>query len=178
MNPIPDRISIAWNACKSWIQDIDGTPIITLILDFPLESLDKSISKLITPVKDLRTTVIKVDDPGTLSYISTEEIETAVEMFTSKNFTEISFDYLHELKGLQLDIHFRLYWVEKDKALIELNLWNDQLFPDDTDDPQVNFSCMAEYFLLIQSLFNAKEIHIGRETSLLDSTHDVGFVKI
>ncbi len=178
MDPMNDRIAIAWSGCKSWVQDIDGTPIITLILDFPLEGINQSITQLISPVINLKTTVIKTDDPGTLSYIPTEEIERALEMFTSKSLAEISFDLLHDLNDLLLDLHFRLYWVDKDKALIELNWWNDQLFPDDTDDPQANFSCLAKYLLSLQSLFSAKELHIGKESSLLAPASDVEFIKV
>lgn len=178
MDTMNDRITTAWNACLTWIQDIDGTPIITLLLDFPLVGLNQAIPQFITITKDLKITVIKADDPGTLSYISTEEIDHAVELFTSKSLAEISFDYLHELNGLQLDIHFRLYWVEKDKALIELNWWNDQLFPDDTNDAQGNFMSYANYLLSLQSLFGAKEMHIGRESSVFDSDTGTEFINI
>ena len=149
-----------------------------VIIRFSSRQVNQSIVQLISPVVNLKTTVIKADEPGTLSYIPIEEIETAVEMFTSKGLAEISFDYSHQIEKLSLDIHFRLYWVDKDKALIELNWWNDQLFPDDTDDPQANFSCLAKYLLSIQSLFSGKEIHLGKEASLLDPVNDIEFIKV
>lgn len=178
MDLMNDRITTAWNACQRWVQDIDGTPIITLLLDFPLEGLNKSISNLFTSVNDLKVTVINPDDPGTLSYITTEEINHAVEMFSSKSLAEISFDYQHELDDLQLDLHLRIYWVEKDKALIELNWWNDQLFTDDTDNAQDIFMSFVKYLLSLQSLFNANEIYLGRESSLFDSENGIEFLKI
>jgi len=149
-NDYSERLINAWNSCREWITEIDGTPVITFFLDFPVNSIEEPLLKLSLESEGIRISVVRSDSPGGVSYIPVSELGESVSQFTNQVLNEISFDYSVTYPFAKLDIHFRLYWVDNSKSIIEIVWWNDQLFSEDSDLNNEAFNQFITYLYSIQ----------------------------
>lgn len=159
---IKKRIERAWERCKGWITAFDGTPMVALLVDVPVSSVVPGLQALAQQVENFRMTSIPAGHADRAEFIPLEALPGHWLMLQEKKLAELSANYGVRREAFELDIHLILYALDPQKAALELDWWNDQVFSEETDNPDQFFALM-EYFIGLQSLFGAPGLHLSPE---------------
>ncbi len=178
MDPIQTRIDRAWQKCKSWITDFDGSATETYLPNVTPDTLAAGLAKLAPSILNLRISKLSSAPSGEYDegedyeedetedrpeFIGLETLSAHVTLLQKDEIAGLNINYtVRLLEDLDLDLHIVVHPAEKKKIDLELVWWADQVFiEEETYLPR--FEIVIRYFIELQTLFVAPKLFIGTE---------------
>lgn len=162
MDTLQKRIDLAWNQCKDWITRFEGSPTEAFLMDIPLDALSPALQTIAQQTEGFRISTISARQHDLAEFISLDSLQKNIELLQSGELAELNVNYAVRSEAFELDIHSVLYLLEKQKFVLELIWWTDQVFSEETDNYQ-QFKALMVYFINLQNLFQAKTLLVSPE---------------
>ena len=175
--PSNKRIDSAWANAKDWITDFDGSPTVTLFVNITSEALLPALNALAAQSEDFRITTIPIDRPSVAEFVPLESLPGQISMLREGKLAELSANYTAHLEAIDIDARLLIYPVGDGKSAVELDWWGDQVFLDDTD-PAGQFAAVANYFIDLQTLFQAPQVFLTPESGKDPESGSADWVEI
>jgi hypothetical protein len=178
MDPIQTRIDRAWQKCKSWITEFDGSATETYLPNVTPDTLAAGLTQLAPQTLNFRISKLSSAPAGEYDegedyeedetedrpeFISLEALPAHVTMLQKDEIAGLSINYTARLlEDLDLDLHIVIHPAEKKKIDLELVWWADQVFIEE-ETYLTHFAAAIRYFIELQALFVAPKLFIGAE---------------
>lgn len=157
------RIDQAWESCKGWITEFDGSPTVTLLVNVPPDALLPGLSTLAQKSENFRITSISAQKPALPQFIPLESLPENLALLRDGKLAELSINYAARLEAMDLDIHLVVHPLENQKVSLELDWWSDQVFSEEEDN-EAQFKALMGYFIELQALFSASNLFASPES--------------
>lgn len=157
------RIERAWQACKDWITDFDGSASETYLTGVKTQTLPAAFQSLAGQSRDFRVSIISGEDEEAAQFISPEALQSNLERLLRDEIVGLNANYSAALDGFDLDVHLVIETVGKSQVDLELIWWADQVFSEEDEAPG-RFKTLLGYFTGLQDLFHAEHLYLGPES--------------
>ena len=158
------RIEKGWKECRGWITSFDGSPTITLLVGVPDTAMFPALDRLSRLTENFRITAITVAQPDGAQFISLEAFPEHLAALRADTIADLNINYVHNADAFDLDIHLTVFAAENQQLVLELVWWSDQVFSEETDNPE-QFRQLMGYFIGLQALFSASHLMVSSESN-------------
>jgi len=157
------RIERAWQQCKDWILEFDGSPTQVYLSNVVIDSLQQAFQTIAAQAQNFRLSLIASDVDAASNFIDLEQLPLALVKLQKREIGGLNINYATAIADFSLDLHFVLHTLGSRKVDLEIVWWTDQVFDEESNAHQ-RFSELLAYFLSLLDIFGAAHLYIGPET--------------
>jgi len=157
------RIEQGWKSCRTWITAFDGSPNVTLLVGVPDSAMLPALRSLSDRTEDFRITIIPASQPDGAQFVSLDQFTEYLAGLREETVADLNINYVLRSDAFDLDLHMTVFAARDHQLVLELVWWSDQVFSEETDNPD-QFRLLMDYFIGLQELFSAAHLMVSSES--------------